>query len=66
MRLPEQIAIYKNIKASAHKDDTRWPYVGMATMAEDGSDAYFKIILKFTKLEKDDPMTTTWAVIILG
>ncbi|VDN92550.1 unnamed protein product [Brugia pahangi] len=38
----------------------------MATMAEDGSDAYFKIILKFTKLEKDDPMTTTWTMIILG
>ncbi|VDO28132.1 unnamed protein product [Brugia timori] len=66
----QRVAIAPNKKSlliiGAHKDDTRWPYVGMATMAEDGSDAYFKIILKFTKLEKDDPMTTTWAVIILA
>ncbi|MCP9262521.1 hypothetical protein DINM_005897 [Dirofilaria immitis] len=50
----------------ARKDDTAWPYIGKATMLEDGSDAYFKIILKFVSPEMDDPTTITWTIIVIG
>ncbi|KAM3717706.1 6,7-dimethyl-8-ribityllumazine synthase [Dirofilaria immitis] len=49
----------------ARKDDTAWPYIGKATMLEDGSDAYFKIILKFVSPEMDDPTTITWTIIVI-
>ncbi|EFO16845.1 hypothetical protein LOAG_11657 [Loa loa] len=49
----------------ARMDDTRWPYIGKATLGEDGSEAYFKIILQFIKPEVDDPMTIKWTIIIL-
>lgn len=36
----------------ARKDDTRWPYIAKARLGEDGSDAYFKITLKFIRYHK--------------
>ncbi|VBB34128.1 unnamed protein product [Acanthocheilonema viteae] len=65
----QRVAVAPNKKdlliIGARKDDTRWPYVGKATLSEDGSETFCKIILKFVRPDIDDPMTTTWTVIIL-
>ncbi|VDK87397.1 unnamed protein product, partial [Litomosoides sigmodontis] len=64
----QRVAVASNKKSlliiGAVKDDTRRPYVGKATLREDGSEAYFKIIFKFTRPQSDESMTTAWTVTI--
>uniref|UniRef100_A0A915PVR0 Helitron helicase-like domain-containing protein n=1 Tax=Setaria digitata TaxID=48799 RepID=A0A915PVR0_9BILA len=65
----QRIAIAPDKKSlliiEARMDDTRWPYIAKAMMSEDGSDAYFKIILDFLRLEKNDSLAVTWTIVIL-